>query len=134
MLSNIYIFLNVELVTVLPQLSCFDDGVVLDVYKQDICLFITFQIPYHIKPLSACYQLQSDCSYSLVPASAGSPPLLPSPFFFVLSRTEEPAKAGICASDRRVLQQLALNVHVKHCDLTLFIAARWASCTSRLKS
>ena len=35
-----------------------------------------------------------------------------------LSRTEEPAKAGTCARDRRVLQQLALNVHVKHSDLT----------------
>ena len=35
-----------------------------------------------------------------------------------LSRTEEPAKAGTCAHDRRALQQLALNVHVKHSDLT----------------
>ena len=35
-----------------------------------------------------------------------------------LSRTEEPAKAGTCARDRRVLQQLALKVHVKHSDLT----------------
>ena len=43
-------------------------------------------------------------------------PLTPSPFF--LSRTEEPAKAGTCARDRRALQQLALNVHVKHSDLT----------------
>ena len=31
-----------------------------------------------------------------------------------LSLTEEPAKAR----DRRALQQLALNVHVKHSDLT----------------
>ena len=44
------------------------------------------------------------------------PPLNPSPFF--LSQTEEPAKAGICARDRRALRQLALNVHVKHSDLT----------------
>ena len=36
----------------------------------------------------------------------------------MLSRTEEPAKAGSCARDRRALQQLALNVHVKHSDLT----------------
>ena len=36
----------------------------------------------------------------------------------VLSRTEEPAKPGICARDRRALHQLALNVHVKHSDLT----------------
>ena len=27
-------------------------------------------------------------------------------------------KAGTCARDRRVLQQLVLNVHVKHSDLT----------------
>ena len=32
--------------------------------------------------------------------------------------TEEPGKAGTCARDRRALQQLALNVHVKHTDLT----------------
>ena len=31
---------------------------------------------------------------------------------------EEPAKAGTCVRDRRALQQLALNVHVKHSDLT----------------
>ena len=37
---------------------------------------------------------------------------------FFLSRTEEPAKAGTCARDRRALQQFALNVHVKHSDLT----------------
>ena len=36
----------------------------------------------------------------------------------ILSRTEEPAKVGTCARDRRALQQLALNVHVKHSDLT----------------
>ena len=30
----------------------------------------------------------------------------------------EPAKAGTYARDRRGLQQLALNVHVKHSDLT----------------
>ena len=29
-----------------------------------------------------------------------------------------PAKVGTCARDRRALQQLALNVHVKHSDLT----------------
>ena len=37
---------------------------------------------------------------------------------FYLSRTEELAKASTCAHDRRALQQLALNVHVKHFDLT----------------
>ena len=41
-----------------------------------------------------------------------------SPLLFFLSQTEEPAKAGTCARDRRALQQLALNVHVKHSDLT----------------
>ena len=35
-----------------------------------------------------------------------------------LSRTEEPAKAGTSARDRRALQKLALNVHIKHSDLT----------------
>ena len=33
-------------------------------------------------------------------------------------RSEQPAKAGTCARDKRALQCLALNVHVKHCDLT----------------
>ena len=36
-----------------------------------------------------------------------------------LSWTEELAKAGSCAHDRCALQQLALNVHVKHSDLNL---------------
>ena len=31
-----------------------------------------------------------------------------------LSWTEESAKAGTCVPDRRALQKLALNVHVKH--------------------
>ena len=44
---------------------------------------------------SACYRFRSVPPYSL-------------PLFF-LSPTEEPAKAGTCARDRRVLQQLALN-------------------------
>ena len=39
--------------------------------------------------------------------------LLPPPFFSPL-----PAKASTCARDRRALHQLALNVHVKHSDLT----------------
>ena len=37
-------------------------------------------------------------------------------FYAILSRTEEQAKAGTC--DMRALLQLALNVHVKHSDLT----------------
>ena len=39
-------------------------------------------------------------------------------FFFLLSPKEEPTKAGTCARDRRALQQLPLNVHVKLSDLT----------------
>ena len=35
-----------------------------------------------------------------------------------LSRTEELVKTGTCARNRRALQQLALNVHIKHSDLT----------------
>ena len=36
-----------------------------------------------------------------------------------LSRTEEQAMAGTCARDRRALQQLGLNVHIKNWpDLT----------------
>ena len=35
-----------------------------------------------------------------------------------LSQAEEPAKAGTCACHRHALQQLALNVHIKHSDLT----------------
>ena len=50
------------------------------------------------------------------------PSLLPFPFF-PLSRTEEPAKVGTCARDRRALQQLALNVHVKHSDLLVLVPA-----------
>ena len=36
----------------------------------------------------------------------------------LLIEKEEPTKAGTCARDRRALQQLALNVHVKHSDMT----------------
>ena len=36
----------------------------------------------------------------------------------LLSWTEEPAKSGTCAHDRRALHQLVLNVHVKHSDVT----------------
>ena len=64
---------------------------------------------------SSCYRPQSDCLYSFVPTSAGGPPFIPSPLFF-LSQTEEPAKVGTCARDRRALQQLALNVHIELSD------------------
>ena len=39
-------------------------------------------------------------------------------YVIILSWTEESVKAGTCAHDKRVLQQLALDVHVKHSDLT----------------
>ena len=42
--------------------------------------------------------------------------------YTALSSTEQPAKAGTCAHDRRALQQLVLNVHVKHSDLTRYTA------------
>ena len=45
------------------------------------------------------------------------PPLSP-PLFFSLSWTDKLTKASTSARDRRVLQHLALNVHVKHSDLT----------------
>ena len=64
-----------------------------------------------------------DCT-PLYPTSAGGPHppppppththTYPLPSFFFLSRTEEPPKVGTCSRDRRALQQLALNVHVKH--------------------
>ena len=78
---------------------------------------IIYKCPGVCKCTSTCYRFRSDCLYSLVPASAGGLPLLPPPFFF-LSRTDEPAKDGTCAHDRCALPQLALNVHVKHSDLT----------------
>ena len=55
----------------------------------------------------------------LYPPMQAVPPLLPHPPpFFFLSQTKEPVKASTCAHDRRELQQLALNVHVKHTDPT----------------
>ena len=56
------------------------------------------------------------CVYKVAVDIQHSPHLTP-PFFF-LSGTEELTKAGTCARDRRALQQFALNVHVKHSDLT----------------
>ena len=45
------------------------------------------------------------------PVQAVPPYRLP---HFSPSWTEEQVKAGICAHDRRAVQQLALNVHIKH--------------------
>ena len=53
----------------------------------------------------------------LYPPVQAVPPYSLPPCFFK-SQTEEVAKAGTCARDRRALQQLALNVQVKHSDLT----------------
>ena len=36
----------------------------------------------------------------------------------ILSWTEELTKTGTCAHDRRALEKLAMNVHIKHSDLT----------------
>ena len=55
------------------------------------------------------------------------PALLPASIYF-LTRTEEPAKSDTCCRDTHALQQLALNVHVKHSDLTLGyvrVCGRW---------
>ena len=52
-----------------------------------------------------------------LPVQAVALPLLP-PHPFFLSRTKKQVKTGTCAPDRRALHQLALNVHVKHSDLT----------------
>ena len=63
---------------------------------------------FHLLPtLSYCLYLPG----KVVP----HPPCIPSSLFF-LSWTEEPVKTSTCACDRRMLQQLALNVHVKHSD------------------
>ena len=59
---------------------------------------------------SACYRFRLDCSYSLVPASAGASPPPPPPPFFFFSPVPDRGTGGICARDRRALQQLALNV------------------------
>ena len=69
-------------------------------------------IPNSITPQtpSACYRPRSDCLYSLVTARPYSLP--PPPLFSLVP------DRGTCARDRRALQLLALNVHVKHSDLT----------------
>ena len=63
------------------------------------------------------------CTPLYPPVQAVAPPP-----FFPLFRTEDLAKAGTCARDRRVLQQLALNVHVKHLDLTAYYCTNIAVC------
>ena len=74
---------------------------------RDIPNSITPQITLRLLPIPIGL-LVFPCS-----ASAGDPPLLPFPF--------SPVPAGTCARNRRALQQLALNVHVKHSDLTCCI-------------
>ena len=46
------------------------------------------------------------------------------PPFFLLSQTELPAKVSTCARDRHALQQLALNVHIKHSDLNNVVGSQ----------
>ena len=79
-------------------------------------------IPNSITPQTTLRLLPIPVGLLVLPCicQCWGPPLLPSPppFFFSLSQTEELAKAGTCARDTRTLQQLALNVHVKHSDLT----------------
>ena len=71
-------------------------------------------IPNSVTPqtLSGWYWPRSDILYSLLTTSACGPPLTPSPFFPVPERG-----TSTCARDRHE-QQLTLNVHVKHSDLT----------------
>ena len=79
---------------------------------------ILWDIPNSIAPETTLHLLPIPVGLLVLPCAGDPPPPFShSPFFF-LSRTEEAAKGGTCAHDRRALQQLALNVHVKHSDLT----------------
>ena len=66
-------------------------------------------------PPPACYRFRSDRLYRPV-QSYSPPPLTPPPFFFFPCPRQR--STCTCACDRRALQQLALNVRVKHSDLT----------------
>ena len=85
------------------------------------CTHISLQdIPNSITPQTTLRLLPIAVGLLVLPCTHHCKwsPLTLFPPFFPLSQTEEPAKASTCARDRRVLQQLALNVHVKHSDLT----------------
>ena len=71
-------------------------------HSYEICRFQTTDQPATDPGRTACTPLYPPVQ----------PPLYSHTLFF-LSRTEEPAKVGTCARDRRELQQPSLNVHVK---------------------
>ena len=92
----------------------------------EMCIYLSFglilqDIPNSITPQNTLHLLAILVRLLVLPCTCQCrrfpPPLLPPPFLS-LSRTEEPVKAGACAHDRCALHKLALNVHVKHFDLT----------------
>ena len=94
-----------------------------NVAQQFFILFglILRDIPNSITPQTTLHLLRIPVGLLVLPCTCQCrrSPLTPSLPFFLLSRTEELVKARTCARDRRELQWLALNVHVKHSDLTL---------------
>ena len=80
---------------------------------------ILWDIPNSLTPQSTLSLLPIPIGLLILPCThqCRQSLLLPAPFSF-LSWTEKLVKAGTYARDRRALQQLALNVHVKHSDLT----------------
>ena len=90
----------------------------------EMCTYFSFglilwDIPNSITPQTTLRLLPILVGLLLHPCThqCRQSPLLPL-LFPPLFRTDEPVKAGTCAHDRRALQQLALNVHVKHSELT----------------
>ena len=79
---------------------------------QDIPNSITPQTTLHLLPIPV-----GTPRTPLYPPVKAVPPLLPSPFFSPVP-DRGTGESGTCARDRHALQQLALNVHVKHSDLT----------------
>ena len=69
----------------------------------------------HLKPFGTLATIKPHLAPSLIIMRTGPKGI----YIIILSRTEEPVKAGTCVHDRHVLQQLALNVHVKHFDMDL---------------
>ena len=111
---------------VAPQFVIFRRTIQIAPNFIEMCTYISFglilqDIPISITPQthSVCYRSnRTACTPLYPPVQAAHPPYSLPPFFF-LSQREEPAKAGTCARDRYALQQLAVNVHVKHSDLTM---------------
>ena len=97
-------------------------------------------IPFWLNPMRHSKFHNTLNTLRLLPTSVGLLGLpctcqhrrFPSPLFFPQSRrrsvplpvTEEPAKVGTFTRDRRALQQLALNVHVKHSYLYRYLYRR----------